>query len=128
MSQITVKDAPPSVQPAAEESNVVIDAKGRRIVIRELSPIQEGRLFLAVGAEYAENTRYMTMYAFPAAMVESVDGEEYAVPSTMPQIEARLAVLGHDGLNALRQSMIDAMKKAQEDAGLSGAGEQAAKN
>lgn len=126
MSKITVKDAPESVQPVAEENNVVVDAKGRRIVIRELSPIQEGRLFLAVGAEYAENTRYMTLYAFPAAMVESVDGEEYGVPSTMPQIEARLAVLGHDGLNALRKSMVDAMAKAQEAAG--SASEKAAKN
>ncbi|CAM3445601.1 Tail assembly chaperone [Klebsiella variicola] len=128
MSQITVKDAPQSVQPATEESNVVVDAKGRHIVIRELSPIQEGRLFLAVGAEFAENSRFMSGYAFPAAMVESIDGEEYAVPSTMPQIEARLAILGHEGLNAMRQIMLDALRKAQAEAESSGVVEQAAKN
>ncbi|HHS9775818.1 hypothetical protein V7I42_00240 [Raoultella ornithinolytica] len=126
MSNITVKDAPLSVQPAPEENNVVVDAKGRRIVIRELSPIQEGRLFLAVGAANAENTRYMTMYAFPAAMVASVDGEEFSIPATMQQIEGRLAILGHDGLNALRKSMLDAMEKAQED--ITNASEKAAKN
>ncbi|HIH9462828.1 TPA: hypothetical protein ACYU77_002939 [Klebsiella variicola subsp. variicola] len=128
MSQITVKDAPQSALPAAEESNVIIDGKGRRIAIRELSPIQEARLFLAAGPENSENMRFMSGYAFPAAMVESIDGEEFSVPSNMQQIEARLAVLGHDGLNAFRNVMVDAMKKAQEEAGLSGASEKAAKN
>lgn len=125
MSKVTVKDSPAELA-ATEESNVVIDAKGRRIVLRELSPVQEGRLFLAVGPENSENTRYMTMYAFPAAMFESIDGEPYSVPTNMAQVESNLAVLGHDGLNALRNNMIEAMKKAQAD--LQKSEEQAAKN
>ena len=123
MPTVTLNETP---APQEKEDNVVVDSLGRRITLRELTPVQESRLFLAVGAENSENNRFMTMYAFPAAMVASIDDDEYSVPNNMQQIEARLALIGHEGLAALRQSMVDAMKKAQE--ALENAEEKAAKN
>lgn len=123
MAKITLKEDP---APQVKEDNVVVDSLGRQIKLRELTPVQESRLFLAVGADNSENNRFMTMYAFPAAMVESIDDETYSLPNNMAQIEARLAIIGHEGLAALRQSMVDAMKKAQE--ALENAEEKAAKN
>lgn len=123
MPTVTLNETP---APQEKEDNVVVDSLGRNIKLRELTPVQESRLFLAVGAENSENNRFMTMYAFPAAMVASIDDDEYSVPNNMQQIEARLALIGHEGLTALRQSMVDAMKKAQE--ALENAEEKAAKN
>lgn len=123
MATVTIKDEPVE---QGKQDDVVVDSLGRRIKLRELTPVQEARLFLAVGPENSENNRFMTMYAFPAAMVASIDDEEYSVPSNVQQIEARLAIIGHEGLSALRNSMVEAMKKAQE--ALANGEEKAAKN
>lgn len=105
MSQITVKDAPQSVQPATEESNVVVDAKGRRIVIRELDMLEESRLIFALGSERASNPVYVQAYAIPAACAAEIDGEQFSVPANINQLEGRMAILGRDGMNAIAKKL-----------------------
>lgn len=105
MSQITVKDAPQSVQPATEESNVVIDAKGRRIVIRELDMLEESRLIFSIGSERASNPVYVQAYAIPAACAAEIDGEQFSVPANINQLEGRMAILGRDGMNAIAKKL-----------------------
>lgn len=120
-----------SVSQQDEEKTVLTDARGRKIALRELDPLQESRIFLAVGADNASNSQYMSGYAFPSAMIEYIDGEYFAIPSNLKQIEARLTILGREGMLAIREYMLKALKDAEEkvgeDSGKEGE-QQAAKN
>ncbi|WP_369788064.1 hypothetical protein [Rouxiella sp. WC2420] len=93
------------LKPLQEEGSAVTDARGRVIKIRELDAVQEARVFCAAGAEDAVNMPYMNMYVFPAARVEEIDGEKYAVPTNKLQINGMLSVLGKAGLNAVQEFM-----------------------
>lgn len=128
MSKITVKEQS-AAQPAAsqEDKTVLTDSKGRNITLRELDPLEESRIFIAVGAANAANHTYMSGYAFPAAMVESIDDIDYKIPVNQAQIDGRLKHLGREGMLAIREYMIDAMKNAGLDASEDDV-EQAAKN
>lgn len=128
MPKITVKEQP-AAQPAAsqEEKTVLTDSKGRNITLRELDPLEESRIFIAVGAANAANHTYMSGYAFPAAMVESIDDIDYQIPVNQAQIDGRLKHLGREGMLAIREYMIAAMKNAGLDASEDDV-EQAAKN
>lgn len=63
--KVTVHESSqPAEQVAAVKSNQVKDGKGRLITMRELDPVQESRLTVAVGPEMAMNVMYMNLYAF----------------------------------------------------------------
>ncbi|KYN63186.1 hypothetical protein IU46_018810 [Pantoea agglomerans] len=123
MVQVRVHETPPAVAESPVKSNQVRDASGRVITLRELDPVQESRLTVAVGPEMAINVMYMNMYAFPAAAVADIDGEEYPLPQNPKQIESMLAILGNTGLKAVSASL-RARSKDEEDE----ATETAAKN
>lgn len=123
MVQVRVHETPPAVAESPVTSNQVRDASGRVITLRELDPVQESRLTVAVGPEMAINVMYMNMYAFPAAAVADIDGEEYPLPQNPKQIESMLAILGKSGLKAVNASL-RARSKDEEDE----ATETAAKN
>lgn len=117
MSKLTVhEDKPAEQKQAIDGAGVVKDSRGRVIKIRELDAVQEARVFCSAGAEDAVNMPYMNMYVFPAAKVESIDGENYSVPTNKMQINGMLSILGKDGLNAVQKFMFDEMdaKKASQ--------------
>ncbi|MER5029658.1 hypothetical protein [Pantoea anthophila] len=123
MVQVRVHETPSAVAESAIKSDQVRDASGRVITLRELDPVQESRLTVAVGPEMAINVMYMNMYAFPAAAVADIDGEEYPLPQNPKQIESMLAILGKNGLKAV-SAFLRARSKDDEDE----ATETAAKN
>lgn len=123
MVQVRVHEKPPAVAKSPVRSDQVRDASGRVITLRELDPVQESRLTVAVGPEMAINVMYMNMYAFPAAAVTDIDGEEYPLPQNPKQIESMLAILGKSGLKAV-SAFLRARSKDDEDE----ATETAAKN
>lgn len=123
MVQVRVHEKPPAVAKSPVRSDQVRDASGRVITLRELDPVQESRLTVAVGPEMAINVMYMNMYAFPAAAVADIDGEEYPLPQNPKQIESMLAILGKSGLKAV-SAFLRARSKDDEDE----ATETAAKN
>lgn len=83
------------------EKEKITDSLGRVIVLREIDPLSESRLILAVGSKAAINPIYMNMYVFPAARVESIDGDSYGLPQNQAQVDSILAVLGRKGMDAL---------------------------
>ncbi|WP_208952073.1 hypothetical protein [Rahnella sp. ChDrAdgB13] len=102
MANVKVHQNSEEKAPVAEaKPNQVVDAQGRVIKFRELNPLQESRLVLAVGSEAATNNVYMYTFAFPAAKVESIDGDEYACPSNQAQIDGMITILGKDGMDAV---------------------------
>jgi len=123
MVQVRVHETPPAVAKSPVRSDQVRDASGRIITLRELDPVQESRLTVAVGPEMAINVMYMNMYAFPAAAVADIDGEEYPLPQNSKQIESMLTILGKHGLKAV-SAFLRARSKDDEDE----ATETAAKN
>lgn len=101
MAKVTVhENEQPAAAVAEVKSNQVKDAKGRLITMRELDPVQESRLTVAVGPEMAMNVMYMNLYAFPVAAVAEIDGDDYPVPQNPKQVETMLAILGKHGLKA----------------------------
>lgn len=123
MVQVRVHETPPAIAESPVSSDQVRDTSGRVITLRELDPVQESRLTVAVGPEMAINVMYMNMYAFPAAAVADIDGEEYPLPQNPKQIESMLAILGKNGLKAV-SAFLRATSKDDEDE----ATETAAKN
>lgn len=113
MAKITVhENEQPTAAVAEVKSNQVKDAKGRLLTMRELDPVQESRMTVAVGAEMAMNVMYMNLYAFPVAAVAEIDGDDYPVPQNAKQIETILAILGKHGLKAASSWL---REKAKED-------------
>jgi hypothetical protein len=117
MVQVRVHEnkQPAAAEPAVE-SNQVRDAAGRLITLRELDPVQESRLTVAVGAEMAMNVMYMNLYAFPVAAVAEIDGDEYPVPQNPKQIEGVLAILGKGGLKAVTSWLREKSKEEDDEA------------
>lgn len=117
MVQVRVhENKQPAAAESAVESNQVRDAAGRLITLRELDPVQESRLTVAVGAEMAMNVMYMNMYAFPVAAVAEIDGDEYPVPQNPKQIEGVLAILGKGGLKAVTSWLREKSKEEEDEA------------
>ena len=116
MPKVTVHENDQPAAVAAEvKSNQVKDAKGRLITMRELDPVQESRLTVAVGPEMAMNVMYMNLYAFPVAAVAEIDGDDYPVPQNPKQVETMLAILGKHGLKAA-SSWLREKSKEDDDA------------
>lgn len=123
MAKLTVhENDQPTATVAEVKSNQVKDAKGRLITMRELDPVQESRLTVAVGPEMAMNVMYMNLYAFPVAAVAEIDGDDYPVPQNPKQVETMLAILGKHGLKAASAWLREKSKEDDE------ATEAAAKN
>ncbi|MGK3131154.1 hypothetical protein ACCW76_18340 [Pantoea sp. C8B4] len=117
MVQVRVhENKQPAAAESAVESNQVRDAAGRLITLRELDPVQESRLTVAVGAEMAMNVMYMNMYAFPVAAVAEIDDDEYPVPQNPKQIEGVLAILGKGGLKAVTSWLREKSKEEEDEA------------
>ncbi|WP_337021824.1 hypothetical protein [Pantoea anthophila] len=116
MVQVRVHETPSAVAESPVKSDQVRDASGRVITLRELDPVQESRLTVAVGPEMAINVMYMNMYAFPAAAVADIDGDEYPLPLNPKQIESMLAILGKSGLKAVSASLRARSKDEDDEA------------
>ncbi|WP_337022547.1 MULTISPECIES: hypothetical protein [unclassified Pantoea] len=106
----------PAAAAPSTEANQVRDTAGRLITLRELDPVQESRLTVAVGPEMAMNVMYMNMYAFPVAAVADIDGDEYPVPQNPKQIEGMLAILGKSGLKAVTSWLREKSKEEEDEA------------
>ncbi len=103
MAKLTIHEESAEVEIEKKLSAVdqITDSRGRVIKLRELDPLQESRLILAVGSDAAANAVYMYSFAYPVAKVASVDGVEFSVPIKQLQLDGMISVLGKDGMTAL---------------------------
>lgn len=84
----------------ADGSIQVIDARGRAIVVKKLTALDKMRLTRIAGADGSMNQAYMG-YALMAASVVSIGGEPEPFPKSIQAIEALVAQLDDDGLEAI---------------------------
>jgi hypothetical protein len=131
MTKVTVKEPTEQVEaPKKPKFETVTDSRGRTIQLRELDPMQQARLVMAVGGEVSQNGPYMNGFALPAAMVAYIDDDFFGFPSSIKQIETMLTQLGKEGMAAINENLMakfEALKDEHEQAALS-AEQAAAKN
>jgi hypothetical protein len=114
--KVTINDTPSNTPPkpaALADRTVVIDAKGRRLTIREPDLLQESRLVRALG-EAAGNTNYVMLYCLPAAMVVKIDDDDMVFPTNQMQVEAAIQAVGREGMTAVMEHLTSAAKQKQE--------------
>jgi hypothetical protein len=92
------------------------DSLGRVIQLRELDPLQQARLVMAVGGELATNAVYMNGFALPAAMVAYIDDDFFGFPASIAQIEDMLKMLGTEGMAAVNDHLLARLEQAHGDA------------
>lgn len=112
----------PGTEPTATTSpeaglpeNVLIDPRGRRLVLREPDFLTESRIMRALG-DAASNASYVLAYVMPAVQVVEIDGAMLPPATTLEQIEAAIARLGRDGTAAVLEHVTGKAKAARENA------------
>jgi hypothetical protein len=85
---------------AAQHSWDVTDALGRTLTIHRLTALDRLRLFKAVPPQMAYNERYLGEACLTFA-VSAVDGVPIPQPTNEAQIEAIIARLGNEGIDAI---------------------------
>jgi len=98
--KMTLNETPSAqlVQKATAEV-VVVDARGRSIVLKKPGVLAQFRLVEVLG-NAAKNEVYMGM-VLPLIFIASIDGDELAQPTTKLQVEALIQRLDEDGINAV---------------------------
>lgn len=103
----------------ASRVDEVRDALGRRLGLRRLTALDRLRLFKAVGSGLAENAAYLGM-GMVAISVTSIDDVPVPTPASEAQLEALIAKLGDEGLEAASVMFRDPALQVSEMATLSG--------
>ncbi|WP_137010152.1 hypothetical protein [Aquitalea aquatilis] len=93
----------------------VTDSLGRVIQLRELDPLQQARLVMAVGGENAANQVYMNSFAIPAAMVAHIDEDFFGFPANVRQVEDMLKQLGSEGMAAINLHLLQKYEAAKKE-------------
>lgn len=81
-------------------TEIITDAKGRKLTLRTLDVLAQVRLLRAIGPEQATNQPYVNIVQ-AAAMVADIDGVPQPMPVNERTIDAAIARLGDDGLMAV---------------------------
>jgi hypothetical protein len=89
---------------AAQSAPEATDAQGRRLTLRRLTALDKLRLFKAAGPELARNQSWLGM-ALLAASVAAIDDIPVPQPASEGQIEAMVARLGDDGIDAVGKAL-----------------------
>jgi hypothetical protein len=97
---------------AANKETEVTDVRGRKITVRQLGALDRARLFKAMGPANAQNVPYLGMTML-AASATWMDGVPLPFPTNDREIEAAIARLDDDGINAVTEVLVGNM---QDDA------------
>jgi hypothetical protein len=107
-------------------SDVLTDARGRKLTLRKLSVLDQARMLRAIGSrdpKQAQNQPYVQLVEC-ACMVGAIDGVPVLMPNNEVQIDALLGRLGDEGAAVLlphRTAEIQRVMKEAE-AALEGGG------
>lgn len=101
----TASAAAPSKSIPTLPLGVAIDAKGRRIKVKQLDPLRVFQLAIAMGQ--SADSVFARNYASLAASVQEIDGDICSFPANNVQIQAMLQRLGIEGLDAVLTAISD---------------------
>ncbi len=89
-----------SVVSAAAQTEDIQDLRGRTLRIRNLNILDQTRLLRAIGGEQSGNQVYVRIVQ-AAAAVSHIDGRPLPAVTNERQIDARLELLGDEGMLAV---------------------------
>jgi hypothetical protein len=92
----------------AHPPGTIIDAKGRKIVVRPLDALEEFRLAKIMGA-YGDSA-WARSIALQACSVREFEGEQEAFLSNDRDIEAMVQRLGSEGFDAVGKALVELEK------------------
>lgn len=96
----TTEEVDVATEPSAR---VVVDAKGRKLTLKEPDILAPYRLVEMLG-NAAENRVYMQM-VFPFIYLAAIDDDVEIPLNSKRELEALIKRLGHDGVAALREGV-----------------------
>lgn len=103
MTKLTMnptKSSEPSIAPA---QHVVVDAKGRKLTLKEPDILAPYRLVEMLGNS-SENRVYMQM-VFPFIYLVAIDDDTHIHLNNKRELEALIKRLDHEGVKALREGV-----------------------
>jgi hypothetical protein len=104
---------------AASAGRTITDAGGRRITLRRMTALDKLRLFKAAGPELANNDRWLAM-AMLASAVTALDDIPLPLPVNETLIEAAVAKLGDQGIEAVAAALHGSGINAAEQRAIAG--------
>ena len=99
-----------------QKTVTVTDSQGRKIEIRKLRALERMRLVELVGAQNAENDRYLG-YATLGYCVNSIDGNPVGTPGSKLALESIVQELDDAGLDAVAKAIEDNFLPKKSDEG-----------
>ena len=105
---------------AAAPVDAVLEAAGRKIVVRVMTPVEQFRFKKVIG-KFMDNAGYM-MDAMMAASVRMVDDAPMPFPQNESGVEFILEKLASDGWNLVQEHFVSLSQAKSDD------GENLAKN
>lgn len=96
---------------AKEAGQVIMDGKGRKLLFRPLTILEQSKLMRAVGSDNSMNQGFFSIASI-AVSIREIDETPMAFPTTLPQVEAAIARMADEGFEA-----IVATKTAEVEAG-----------
>lgn len=110
--------APGPALTAAPTEFTISDARGRAIQLKKPGVLAQFRLVEALG-EVAQNQVYMGM-VLPLIFVVAIDGEPVVQPASKAEVEALIARLDEDGIEAVMTAVQAKFGIADEGASKNG--------
>jgi hypothetical protein len=98
---------------AANKEVQVTDARGRKLSVRRLGALDRARLFKAIGGQNSQNAPYLGM-AMLASSVTTMDDIPLPFPATDREVEAAIARLDDDGINAVADALSGTMAPEEQ--------------
>ena len=99
-------------------TDVITDAKGRKLTTRKLNVLDQVKLLRAIGPDQARNQPYVDIVTMSASVAD-IDGIPLVIPTNERQIDAAIGRIGDEGFAALMVYMkreIAAVEAAAEAA------------
>lgn len=81
-------------------SEVITDAKGRKLTLRKLNVLDQVKLLRAIGADQSRNQPYVEIVTM-AASVSQIDEVPCMMPTNERLIDAAIDRIGDEGFGAL---------------------------
>ncbi len=81
-------------------TDVITDAKGRKLTTRKLNVLDQVKLLRAIGPDQARNQPYVDIVTMSASVAD-IDGIPLVIPTNERQIDAAIGRIGDEGFAAL---------------------------
>lgn len=101
--KVTLNAPEPKMQvapPSQRRATTLVDARGRRLTLRDLTVLDQVRLLRAIGPAQSANEPYVNIVNV-CASVADIDGDVMPFPSNEREIDALVRMIGDAGFAAI---------------------------